>query len=213
MKILIFSGSANPEGQTARAVKTICKGISEAGGFYETFFLPKLKLERCRQCDINGWGDCRYKNRCVIEDDFQMLLEKIKSSDVLVFANPVYFGDLSESLRCFLDRYRRTLFSKITRPPAPGSPPSFMPSGGPPVVGLCYAGGSGNGTISCLAGMEKILQNCGFDIVDMIPIRRQNMELKLPYLESVGRWLVTKPSSGPFVDPHKNNPSSGGQTT
>jgi hypothetical protein len=36
----------------------------------------------------------------------------------------------------------------------------------------------------------------------MIPARRQNLEVKLPMLENVGKWLVTKPTSGPpFVPP------------
>jgi hypothetical protein len=31
----------------------------------------------------------------------------------------------------------------------------------------------------------------------MIPVRRQNLEMKLPHLERVGEWLTTKPVSGP----------------
>jgi hypothetical protein len=46
-----------------------------------------------------------------------------------------------------------------------------------------------------------VLQICGFDVVDMIPVRRQNIDMKLPMLEHVGKWLVTKPTSGPLVTP------------
>jgi hypothetical protein len=38
---------------------------------------------------------------------------------------------------------------------------------------------------------------CGFDVVDMIPVRRQNLEFKLPLLELTGEWLASKPASGP----------------
>jgi hypothetical protein len=41
-----------------------------------------------------------------------------------------------------------------------------------------------------------MLPECGFDVVDMIPLRRQNLEFKLPILELTGEWLVTKPTSG-----------------
>src|SRR4030043_146969 len=121
MKILVISASRNREGQTARAIKAIQKGINDAKGKSEVIFLTELKLERCRQCDPDGWGLCRKEGRCVIEDDFASLVKKVKAADVLVFANPVYFGDLSESMRAFTDRFRRTLF-KPGAAPRPGFP-------------------------------------------------------------------------------------------
>jgi len=197
MKVFIISGSRNREGQTAKAIEAVRKGLAASKAESEVVFLPELKLERCRQCDPDGWGLCRKEGRCVIEDDFPSLVEKVKAADVLVFANPVYFGDLSESMRGFLDRYRRTRFMR------PGTPPpgAFPSSGGTSAIGLCYAGGSGNGTVSCAASLERILQTCGFDVVDMIQVRRQNFDVKLPMLEMTGRWLAGKPTSGPPFRP------------
>jgi NAD(P)H-dependent FMN reductase len=197
MQILVLSGSRNRRGKTARAIKAIRKGIAAAKGKSEAIFLPELNLERCRQCEADGWGICR--RRCIIEDDFAAVAEKVKKADAVVFANPVYFGDLSESMRTFLDRYRRTRFMR----PGAAPPGPFPPSGGIPVIGLCYAGGSGNGTVSCAFFLERILQMCGFDVVDMIPVRRQNLEIKLPMLELIGKWLVTKPTSGPWPPPRR----------
>ena len=196
MKILVLSGSRNREGQTARAIEAIRKGVTGAKGKTEVIFLTELNLERCRQCDPDGWGLCRKEGRCVIEDDLASVVAKVKAADVLVFANPVYFGDLSESMRTFTDRFRRTLFK-----PGAAPRPGFPMSGGTPAIGLCYAGGSGNGTVSCAASLERVLQTCGFDVVDMIPVRRQNIDVKVPMLEMVGKWLVTKPVSGPFPPP------------
>jgi len=156
MQILILSGSRNREGQTARAIKAIQKGIVAGKGESDVIFLTEMNLERCRQCDADGWGLCREEGRCIIEDDFASIAAKVKTADVLVFANPVYFGDLSESMRGFLDRYRRTLFK-----PGAAPPPGFGMSGGTPTIGVCYAGGSGNGTVSCAFFLERILQTCG----------------------------------------------------
>ena len=123
MQILVLSGSKNREGQTARAINAVCKGIVGAGGDAETVFLTELNLERCRQCDPDGWGLCRSEGKCVIEDDFSSIVEKIEAADVIVFANPVYFGDLSESMRGFLDRLRRIKFSGlIAAGRGPGAP-------------------------------------------------------------------------------------------
>ncbi len=204
MNILVLSGSRNRQGKTAQAINAICKGVNEAGGKTETIFLTELKLERCRQCNNEGWGTCQSEGQCVIKDDFAGVVEKVNSSDVVVFANPVYFGDLSESLRCFLERLRRMRFSAMMRTMrgAPGSPLNQVQ--GIPAVGYCYAGGSGMGTVTALASMERVLQMCGFDIVDMIPARRQNLDVKLPLLEQVGRWLATKPTSGPpWIPPER----------
>jgi hypothetical protein len=39
--------------------------------------------------------------------------------------------------------------------------------------------------------LEKVLSTCGFEAVDMVPARRQNLDLKLQVLEATGRWLAT----------------------
>lgn len=197
MQILVLSGSRNRQGKTAQAIGAICKGVEKAGGKTETIFLPEKKLERCRQCNPDGWGICRIEHRCIIEDDFAFIVEKVKTADIVVFANPVYFFDLSESIRAFLNRLCRIRLMVGGIPPMPGHPPA---TSGTPAVGICYAGGSGFGTVNALANLERILQTCRFDIVDMISVRRQNLEVKMPMLELTGQWLATKPISGPM--PH-----------
>jgi multimeric flavodoxin WrbA len=181
MKTLIILGSRNPEGQTARAAGAVFEGLTGAGGKGEKVFLPPKKIERCRQCDINGWGICRTEGRCVIEDDFSALVGKIRKADAVVFAVPVYFGDLSESMRAFLDRLRR-----ITRHEA-----GKCGISGKPVLGICVAGGGGGGAPSCAVSLDKALSTCGFNVADMIPIRRQNLDAKLSALKTVGEWLAT----------------------
>jgi multimeric flavodoxin WrbA len=194
MKALILSGSRNREGQTARCIKAVQKGLAASKAESEVVFLIEYKIERCRMCEADGWGQCRRDSTCIIKDDMAMIAEKVKAADVLVFANPVYFFDLSESMRSFLDRYRRTLFK-----PGKAPPPGFGASGGTPSIGICYAGGSGNGTASCSFTLERILQTCGFDVVDMINVRRQNIDVKMAQLEIVGKWLAARPTSGsPF---------------
>jgi multimeric flavodoxin WrbA len=195
VKTLVIMGSRNPEGKTAEAAKAIVRGVTDAGGETETVFLTALKLQLCQQCEQDGWGKCRSEGVCILKDDFDTVCEKVAASDVVIFANPVYFMDLSESMRAFLDRYRRVTFPKVMAA-GPGGAPDKKTA-----VALCYAGGSGNGTTACAANMERILQICNFDVVDVIPCRRQNLEAKLPMLEYEGRWLATVPKSGDWVQP------------
>ena len=201
MHILMVSGSRNREGRTARAMAAVGKGILSAGGTWESIFLPELAIEKCRQCEKDGWAICRTEHRCIIQDDFDSVVTRLKTADVAVFATPVYFFDLSESLRAFLDRLRR-----ITPRPGPGSParrvqtlpgvsPVMPPVGAVPAIGVCIAGGGGRGAPWCCVMLERMLPECGFDVVDMIPVNRQNFEFKLPVLELTGKWLVSKPTS------------------
>ena len=80
-------------------------------------------------------------------------------ADVSVFASPVYFADLSESLQTFLGKIRRISIHPEARKRLEGKP----------VVGICYAGGTGKGAPDCCASLYKILFRIGFDVVDMVP--------------------------------------------
>ena len=180
MVSVIISGSRNPEGQTAQAVGAARKGMEAVGCDVETLFLPALDVERCRQCDNDGWGLCRKEGRCVIDDDFADIADKIRSADVVVFATPVYYSDLSESLRAFLDRLRRTCTQ----------PPGREGIDGKPALGVCVAGGGGGGAPACCLSLEKVLTTCGFDVTDLIPVRRQNLSAKLTTLQHGGSALA-----------------------
>ena len=183
MKVLTILGSRNPAGQTAQAAEACLAGLAPGTDSEDRVFLPVMKMERCRQCADTGWGICRGQGACVIEDDFSTLVEKVKAADAVVFANPVYFSDLSESLRAFLERLRRTCMNDAGKKGLEGKP----------AVGICVAGGGGGGAPECTASLDKVLSRCGFEVVDMLPIRRQNLQTKLDALKRTGQNLSAGP--------------------
>ena len=187
MKITAILGSRDHVGRTAKAAEALLQGAGAEAAGPTMAFLPEMKVERCRQCEDNGWGLCRSEGRCVIDDDFAVLVERIRSSDAAVFATPVYFSDLSESMRAFLDRLRRICRHESGRAGIEGKP----------AVGICVAGGGGGGASACVVALEKVLSTCGFEAVDMVPARRQNMDLKLQVLEATGRWLAAPEGQRP----------------
>ncbi len=180
MKLVVISGSRNADGQTARAASAFVRGAEAAGAQSEVFYLPKLDIQHCRQCEDSGWGLCIKEGRCVAQDDFSMLVAKIIDADAVAFATPVYWSDLSESLKSFLDRLRRICWHENGEKGLQGKR----------AVGICVAGGGGGGAPTCCVSLEKILHTCGMDMIDMIPARRQNLEMKLDVCETVGRWIV-----------------------
>ena len=182
MEILSILGSRNHAGRTAQSVEALVRGASAEGAVCSQVFLTSLNIERCRQCDEAGWGLCRSEGRCVIQDDFAAVVAKVRAADAVVFATPVYFSDLSESMKSFLDRLRR-----ICRH-AEGKRGIEAKA----AVGLCMAGGGGGGAPMCAFLLERTLLTCGFDLLDVVPVRRQNMDLKLQVLQTTGQWLATR---------------------
>lgn len=180
MKVTVILGSRNLKGQTANAAAALVEGLKSEGSQSEQIFLPLMKIERCRQCEDNGWGICRTQGECIIEDDFRSIVDKLKTADAVVFATPVYFSDLSESMRAFLDRLRRTCMHESGKTKISGKI----------ALGICVAGGGGGGAPACTVSLEKVLSTCGFNVVDLIPVRRQNIELKLGILSTTGKWLA-----------------------
>ena len=174
------TGLQSPIGRSQRPISRSYVTSERAGCAAETVFLPTLNIERCRQCEDDGWGLCRKEARCIIEDDFPALVGKLREADIAVFATPVYFSDLSESMKAFLDRLRRICIHGAKKDRIEGKP----------VSGICVAGGGGGGAPKCVVGLEPILATCGFDVVDMVPVRRQNIDMKLDVLRSLGNWLV-----------------------
>jgi multimeric flavodoxin WrbA len=163
-------------------VKALLSGAESEGAQTEVIYLPTMHLERCRQCDLAGWGTCRQVGRCVIDDDLASIAEKIRQADAVVFATPVYWADLSESMRAFLDRLRRTCRHENSKQGIEGKR----------AIGICVAGGGGGGAPNCAMSMERVLQICGFDVVDMVPARRQNLAMKTEILAIVGKWLAAQ---------------------
>jgi multimeric flavodoxin WrbA len=180
MDVLVVSGSRNPEGQTARAAKAYLEGAAAGGAEGGIVYLPVLDIQRCRQCDDDGWGKCNKEGACVIEDDFASVVDRMRAADAVVFANPVYFSDLSESLKSFLDRLRRICMH----------PDGAKWIQGKPVAIIAVAGGGGGGAPLCCYLLERTLQRCEMDVVDVIPARRQNLPMKLETLRIAGEWLA-----------------------
>jgi hypothetical protein len=53
----------------------------------------------CRGCFV-----CQEKKRCVIRDDADAICQKALNADVLVFATPIYYYEMSGQLKTLLDR-------------------------------------------------------------------------------------------------------------
>lgn len=177
MNILAIQSSSNKDGLTATLAEAVLKGFKEAGGETELIHLNLMDIKTCLACDT-GWGQCR-KGDCILKDEFEVLRKKIGSADAFVFATPVYWGDLSESAKRFLDRLRRV--------------ETFSGRGtckGKKAIGITAAGGSGNGAVKSLLNLEDYLRRIGFEVIDLVPVTKFTKDYKIPMLAEAGRHLA-----------------------
>lgn len=182
MHILVIQASPNTDGLTATCANAAIEGILAAGGTAENVRLTDLDLQRCRQCG-NGWGGCREKHLCDgIADDFQALHEKAIAADGLALITPVYWGDMSESMKCFTDRLRRCEATLGDQSRLANKP----------VLLVAAAGGGGGGMISCLTNMERWAQHVRMRPIDLIGIKRITRAYKLAAIRAAGEALVTQ---------------------
>ena len=178
MKIVALQSSPNKDGLTASLAEAVLKGYKEAGGDVELIHLNHRDIMCCIACE-KGWGQCR-DGDCILEDDFETIRQKIGKADAVVFSTPVYWHDLSESAKSFLDRLRRV--------------EAFSGRGtceGKKVIGISAAGGSGNGAVRAHFNLEDYLRRIGFNVFDLVPVTRFTRDHKLPMLEEAGRQLIS----------------------
>jgi len=197
MKLLIVSGTPKKEGICHSLVMAANDTAAALGAETELITLADYRLSHCKMCD-EGWGICRSEHRCVLgdEDGFNPLQEKFRAADAFVFITPVYWGEESEALKCFLDRFRRCQASKQWD--TGKSSPSFL--AGKPSILVASAGGSGNGILSALSEMERAVSHMGGDanpkdrngICDLIGVNRWNQEYKREALKSAVAAMVNR---------------------
>jgi len=181
---IIITASPNKDGLTAACGEAALKGIKATGGEAELIDISAGKLEPCRICG-NGWGQCRSASKCVIDDMLPVLQEKIRDTEGVMLITPVYFCQPSERMRYFLDRFRRCEAFSQNGSVAQGKPFGLVAA----------AGGSGNGTATCLAEMEQWCRYVRAVPQARIGITRFNRELMLQAISDAAGRL----GSGEYV--------------
>jgi len=180
MKVIVLQSSPNRDGLTAACAAAAVEGARAAGAEVEDVRINDLKIARCNCCG-NGWGGCSVNHECGgVQEAFQALHNKVNVADALVFVTPVYWGQPSESAQAFMDRFRRC---EATRGDASAMAGKYV---------LCVgaAGGSGNGTMTCLGEMERWCQHIRAERWDLIPITRRSRSYKVDTIREAGEALV-----------------------
>lgn len=177
----VITASPNGDGLTAAIGAAAMEGVRKSGGTATHFDLCTEKISACQVCG-NGWGICRETATCIIQDNLKKLQDTLKDADGIILVTPVYWGQPSERMKYFLDRMRRcnalqkenSIFHKV------------------PISIIAAAGGSGNGTLSCLSEMELWCTHVGAIPKARMSITQFTRNAMIPAVTAMASSLATQ---------------------
>ncbi len=104
MKTIILNASPRKKRNTAQLLKYALRGAEAAGAETEYIDLYDLKFSGCRSClacKKKGIGEpCR----CYWKDELSPVLASVYQADRLIIGTPIYYGEPTGMLRCFMER-------------------------------------------------------------------------------------------------------------
>lgn len=100
MRITILMGSPNKSGSTSILVNEFKKGAEESNHSVEVIDVCHANIHPCIGCVA-----CGYEGPCVQKDDVEEIRQKLLSSDMVVFATPLYYYGMSAQLKTVVDRF------------------------------------------------------------------------------------------------------------
>ena len=98
-KVLIISTSPRKGGNSEIMADEFGTGALEKGHSVEKICLYDKTIGFCKGCLA-----CQTTNQCVLNDDANMIVEKMLQAEVIVFATPIYFYEMCGQMKTMLDR-------------------------------------------------------------------------------------------------------------
>mgnify|MGYP002678013621 FL=1 len=98
-KVLIISTSLRGKSNSEILAKECEKGARDAGHDVEFLSLRGKDIRFCIGC-----LSCQKTGSCVLKDDVLEIMAKVKEAEVVVFATPIYYYEMSGQMKTLLDR-------------------------------------------------------------------------------------------------------------
>jgi putative NADPH-quinone reductase len=99
MRVLGIAGSPRRRGNTETLLDRFLAGAESTGADVEKIVAARFKIAGCSACD-GCWDD----GRCVVQDDFQAVDDKLVAADVIALAAPLFFWNLPTQVKALVDR-------------------------------------------------------------------------------------------------------------
>lgn len=99
MKAVTLITSSRRNGNTKKIVDRLTIGIKDNGGSNEVLFMDDYDIKYCTGCEA-----CKKGGGCVLDDDYNLLMQKIREADYFIFTAPIFYNDIAGHSKMFLDR-------------------------------------------------------------------------------------------------------------
>lgn len=98
-KVLVITTSFRNKSNSEKLADYFIKGAKESENQVEKIELRSKEIHFCRGCLA-----CQKIGKCVIKDDANEIIEKMRNAEVIVFATPIYYYEMSGQMKTLLDR-------------------------------------------------------------------------------------------------------------
>ena len=98
-KVTIISTSLRNGSNSDILADSFADGARAAGHKVEKISLKGKNIQFCRGCMA-----CQKTGRCVIADDANEIMDKVLQSDVVCWATPIYYYEMSGQMKTLIDR-------------------------------------------------------------------------------------------------------------
>ena len=100
MNIVVLSGSPRKGANTDTMVEAFAETAREGGNTVEVVRVASKKIAGCLGCQY-----CfAHEGVCVQKDDMVNVIESLKDADMVVFASPIYWFDITAQEKAAIDR-------------------------------------------------------------------------------------------------------------
>lgn len=98
-KVIVISTSLRVGSNSDMLADKFTEGALHAGHDVEKISLAGKNISFCRGCLA-----CQKLGRCVIDDDANGIMQKVLNADVIVWATPIYYYEMSGQMKVMIDR-------------------------------------------------------------------------------------------------------------
>ena len=99
--IVVLNGSPRKNGNTSALTAEFRRGAEDAGNKVTEFHLPAMKINGCLACEYcHGKGE----GTCVQKDDMDKVMPAYKEADMIVYASPIYYFDMTAQISAAIQR-------------------------------------------------------------------------------------------------------------
>ena len=98
-KVIVISTSLRPGSNSHAMAEQFASGAAAAGHQVELVSLRGKEIKYCIGC-----LSCQKTGACVIKDDVPAIMESVLGADVVCWATPIYYYEMSGQMKTLLDR-------------------------------------------------------------------------------------------------------------